>query len=111
MNHVLNKNCLTDYKTPSITVSDNAMTLQQYKCERCNHIWLPRVEGFPRRCPNCGNSRWYEPYKLRPWTLAEEEYLKNNAHLMSWEVLAKRLGKPVEGVKRKAYRLGLRKTV
>lgn len=35
-------------------------------CYRCGHLWAPKGEGEPRRCPRCHSSRWDVPErKLR----------------------------------------------
>jgi len=38
--------------------------LKGYKCERCGHEWVPRVEKEkPRVCPKCKNPYWDRPKK------------------------------------------------
>lgn len=35
-------------------------------CYRCGHLWMPKTEAVPRRCPRCHSSRWDVPErKLR----------------------------------------------
>lgn len=35
-------------------------------CYRCGHLWVPKTEGLPKRCPRCHSSRWDVPErKLR----------------------------------------------
>lgn len=31
--------------------------LPRYKCKRCGHVWIPRVEK-PGSCPKCHNIGW-----------------------------------------------------
>ena len=43
--------------------------IEGYKCERCGHIWAPRVEREekPRVCPKCKSPYWDIPRRpLRP---------------------------------------------
>jgi len=37
--------------------------LEGYKCERCEHTWLPRetTEGDPLVCPKCKSPYWNKP--------------------------------------------------
>jgi len=32
--------------------------LPKLKCKRCGHIWFPRSEDAPLRCPRCGSPYW-----------------------------------------------------
>jgi len=34
--------------------------MEKLKCQRCNHKWLPRVEGA-KECPNCKSRLWNKP--------------------------------------------------
>lgn len=35
-----------------------------YKCERCEHVWLPRnTDKEPRVCPKCKSPYWNTPRK------------------------------------------------
>lgn len=34
---------------------------KSYKCERCNHKWIPKGKNRPRVCPNCHNAWWDKP--------------------------------------------------
>lgn len=40
--------------------------LEGYKCERCEHTWIPRetTEGEPLVCPRCKSPYWNKPRKL-----------------------------------------------
>lgn len=37
--------------------------LEGYKCERCDHEWIPRetTEGEPLVCPRCKSPYWNKP--------------------------------------------------
>jgi DNA-directed RNA polymerase subunit RPC12/RpoP len=43
--------------------------LDGYRCERCGHIWLPRIygeaegQGDPVICPKCKSPYWNKPKK------------------------------------------------
>ena len=39
------------------------VTLNRYKCERCEHIWLPRDQNKPTVCPKCKSPYWDKPIK------------------------------------------------
>ncbi len=34
-----------------------------YRCERCQHEWVPRAEEEPRVCPKCKSPYWNKPRK------------------------------------------------
>jgi len=35
--------------------------LMGYRCERCEHEWLPRGDKEPRVCPKCKSPYWDRP--------------------------------------------------
>jgi rubrerythrin len=35
-------------------------TLPLYRCQFCNHEWIPR-QNVPAECPNCKRRGWYSP--------------------------------------------------
>jgi len=39
------------------------ITLEGFKCERCEHVWIPRstTEGDPIICPRCKSPYWNRP--------------------------------------------------
>ncbi len=41
------------------------ITVLGYRCERCNHEWIPRGERIeePRLCPKCHSPWWNKPRK------------------------------------------------
>lgn len=40
--------------------------LAGYKCERCEHTWVPRnYDNEPRVCPNCKSAWWNIPKKKK----------------------------------------------
>ena len=45
-----------------------SVTKKGYKCERCNHKWLPRAnepKSLPVCCPKCCSPYWNTPRKLK----------------------------------------------
>jgi predicted Zn-ribbon and HTH transcriptional regulator len=40
------------------------LTVWGYRCERCEHEWVPRdTENEPRVCPKCKSPYWNRPRK------------------------------------------------
>jgi DNA-directed RNA polymerase subunit RPC12/RpoP len=43
--------------------------LDGYKCERCDHTWLPRIheddDDLPVICPKCKSPYWNKPRKSK----------------------------------------------
>lgn len=37
--------------------------IDAYKCERCDHVWVPRDEKEPKVCPKCKSPYWNSPKK------------------------------------------------
>ena len=36
-----------------------------WKCERCEHVWVPReVDVEPRVCPKCKSPYWNKPRRI-----------------------------------------------
>lgn len=33
-------------------------SLARYTCLRCEHVWVPRKEGYPKKCPKCTSFAW-----------------------------------------------------
>lgn len=41
------------------------LTVWGFRCERCEHEWIPRdTENEPRVCPKCKSPYWNKPRKL-----------------------------------------------
>ncbi len=36
-----------------------------YKCERCDHKWIPRKKEYPILCPNCKSAYWDKPARKK----------------------------------------------
>lgn len=36
-------------------------TVTAYRCERCNHEWIPRGKLEPKICPGCKTPYWDRP--------------------------------------------------
>lgn len=42
------------------------ITVMGYRCERCNHEWVPRDDAhLPRVCPKCKSPYWDIPRKKK----------------------------------------------
>ncbi|MEK6909341.1 MAG: hypothetical protein AABX23_04795 [Nanoarchaeota archaeon] len=39
------------------------MTINQLNCQRCNHIWIPRIEPV-KECPKCKSRIWNKPKSI-----------------------------------------------
>lgn len=40
------------------------ITVLQYECERCGHLWIPReLDVEPKVCPKCKSPYWDTPRK------------------------------------------------
>lgn len=37
--------------------------LHKFKCNRCGHVWIPRKENEPERCPKCNSPYWNKKRK------------------------------------------------
>lgn len=37
--------------------------VEGYRCERCNHEWIPRKGEYPILCPKCKSAYWDKPRK------------------------------------------------
>lgn len=37
------------------------VSLHGFKCERCNHLWVPRDDTLPKVCPKCKSPYWDTP--------------------------------------------------
>ena len=35
--------------------------VEGYRCERCNHKWVPRSHKEPAVCPECKSPYWNKP--------------------------------------------------
>lgn len=51
------------------------ITVMGFRCERCNHEWIPRdVEQEPAVCPKCKSPYWNRPRKSGAPMLTYEEF-------------------------------------
>ena len=39
------------------------ITVEGYKCKRCEHEWIPRNKDLPLVCPKCKSPYWNKPRK------------------------------------------------
>ena len=76
------------------------ITLMGYRCERCNHEWIPRgsAEEEPRVCPKCRSPWWNRPRKA---VMPYEEFrdrivrvLANAGHPLTWTEVRTAAGLP-----------------
>src|ERR1039458_9135002 len=42
------------------------ITIMGYRCERCDHEWIPNGEREPTVCPKCKSAYWNRPKKATP---------------------------------------------
>lgn len=69
------------------------LTVWGYRCERCDHEWVPRVDHSPRVCPKCKSPYWNVPRKphYRRSGVSEIEVVqstfcpKDDRHHITWE--------------------------
>lgn len=68
------------------------ITVMGFKCDRCNHEWIPRGESEtePRVCPKCKSPYWNIPRK-QPSMLTYEDFrdkikevLKQSGQPITW---------------------------
>jgi len=45
-------------------MNGDTMTMPRHECLRCGHVWLPRIEKKPARCPQCTSKAWNRPPKV-----------------------------------------------
>ena len=51
------------------------VTLQGFRCERCQHEWVPRDKGQdPTVCPKCKSPYWNKPRKSGENQIPEKSY-------------------------------------
>ncbi len=51
------------------------ITVMGYRCERCNHEWIPRdAEQEPSVCPKCHSPYWDRPRKKAASMLTYEDF-------------------------------------
>ncbi len=51
------------------------ITVMGYRCERCDHEWLPRQRDngdTPRICPKCKSAYWDRPRQVKSMTNYED---------------------------------------
>lgn len=54
------------------TMARIPITVMGYRCERCNHEWVPNGEKEPRVCPKCHSPYWNTPKKAVSMLTYEE---------------------------------------
>jgi len=48
------------------TMAKVQMVVWGFRCERCEHEWLPRSDQEPRVCPKCKSPYWNRPRRVKP---------------------------------------------
>jgi predicted Zn-ribbon and HTH transcriptional regulator len=43
-----------------------------YRCERCGHEWVPRINQPPRVCPKCKSPYWDRPRREKKGTVKND---------------------------------------
>lgn len=47
-------------------MAEEKVTISKYRCERCDHEWIPReFKKRPRVCPKCKSPYWDVPKRKR----------------------------------------------
>jgi Zn finger protein HypA/HybF involved in hydrogenase expression len=41
------------------------VSMYGYKCERCEHKWIPRKKDYPKVCPKCKSPYWDRAKKVK----------------------------------------------
>ena len=41
------------------------VTVKRYVCAQCKHVWSPRADRLPHRCPHCGTHAWNREKRKR----------------------------------------------
>lgn len=76
------------------------ITIMGYRCERCNHEWIPRGEHSeePRVCPKCRSPWWNKPRKsMMTYDVFRNkiyEMLKGQDSPITWTELRTKAGLP-----------------
>jgi hypothetical protein len=67
------------------------ITVMGYRCERCEHEWIPRGENDePRTCPACKSPYWNRPRKTATATTYDDfrervaRVLSDSAESLTW---------------------------
>jgi hypothetical protein len=64
------------------------ITIMGYRCERCEHEWVPRINGDaePRVCPKCKSPYWDRPRKMSYEEFRDkiEGVLKSAGRPLTW---------------------------
>ena len=46
-------------------MAEITIKMRGYKCERCEHEWIPRSKENPIICPKCKSPYWNKPKKKK----------------------------------------------
>lgn len=76
------------------------ITVMGYRCERCSHEWIPRVDvdDEPRVCPKCRSAWWNKPKKsvmaYDAFKAIVERTLRSAVVPLTWTEVRTRAGLP-----------------
>jgi DNA-directed RNA polymerase subunit RPC12/RpoP len=78
------------------------ITVMGYRCDRCEHEWIPRgdVESEPRVCPRCKSPYWNKPRRTTPamtydqFRKAVTGALQSSGRPMTWTEIRTTAGLP-----------------
>jgi hypothetical protein len=60
------------------------ITVMGYRCERCEHEWIPRnAEHEPSVCPKCKSPYWDRPKKKAASMLTYEDFRDKIEHVLA----------------------------
>lgn len=66
-------NHLTEIRVGIMVTGMAKVTLDGYRCERCDHEWVPRdKEQEPTVCPKCKSPYWNKPRKSGEGVISEQ---------------------------------------
>lgn len=67
------------------------ITVMGFRCERCGHEWIPRIESDgdePRICPKCKSAYWNQPRKTvttyEAFCKLVSDVLNKAGHPLTW---------------------------
>jgi rubrerythrin len=55
------KKCLIEAEGGENQMAQEPIQMQKYTCEKCGHIWIPRILERPVQCPKCKRTDWDKP--------------------------------------------------
>jgi len=59
---------------------NNKLKILKFKCNRCNHDWIPRTEKIPTLCPQCKSATWNKLKDYKMCEVCDRTFLKLHLH-------------------------------